>query len=104
MTASAAEALERLEQAPPDILLSDIGMPGMDGYKLMRRVRRLPSERGGRIPAAALAAYARDEDCARALAAGFQTHIPKPIEAAHLINTVASLAQANGSGEVTPQK
>jgi CheY-like chemotaxis protein len=77
----------------PDVLISDIGMPGEDGYSLIRKVRALPSQSGGRIPAVALTAYARAEDRIKALAAGFQMHAPKPVEPAELAAIVASLAQ-----------
>jgi CheY-like chemotaxis protein len=68
-------------------------MPEMDGYALISRVRQLPVERGGRIPAAALTAYAGIEDRKRALSAGYQMHIPKPVEPAELTSVVASLAE-----------
>ncbi|HEX4494859.1 MAG TPA: ATP-binding protein, partial [Thermoanaerobaculia bacterium] len=77
---SAAEAVKRVESWRPDVLLSDIGMPGEDGYELIRRVRELPPDRGGRTPAAALTAFARGEDRRRALRAGFQMHLAKPVE------------------------
>ena len=67
-------------------------MPGDDGYALIRQVRALDEDRGGRVPAAALTAYAKDEDRHRALAAGFQVHLPKPVELAELASVVASLA------------
>ncbi|MDT7808230.1 MAG: hypothetical protein QOJ70_2043 [Acidobacteriota bacterium] len=89
--ASADEALETLKRWQPHILMSDIGMPGEDGYSLIRQVRALPAERGGRTPAAALTAYARDEDRGRALAAGYQLHISKPFNAHELIAAVSSL-------------
>jgi len=89
---SAVEALEEMERQRFDVLVSDIGMPSMDGYALIEKVRRLPAERGGRIPAAALTAYAGVEDERRARAAGYQMHIPKPVEPAELTNVVASLA------------
>ena len=89
---SAAEAVESLERNPPDVLLSDIAMPGMDGYALLRQARaRL---RGARVVAAALTAYAGEEDRRRALAAGFQMHLAKPVEPAELVATVAKLAYA----------
>ncbi len=75
---SAAEAMEAIQREPPQLVLSDIGMPGEDGYTLIGRVRALPPERGGNVPAVALTAFARAEDRQRALAAGFQLHIPKP--------------------------
>jgi signal transduction histidine kinase/CheY-like chemotaxis protein len=89
--ASAAEALEALERLTPNVLVSDIGMPGEDGYALIRRVRALPPERGGRIPAIALTAYATAGDLAAALDAGYQHHISKPISPAVLIEAVAGI-------------
>ena len=76
-----------------DVLVSDIGMPDMDGYALIGKVRQLPSERGGKIPAVALTAYAGVEDRMRVLSAGYQMHIPKPVEPAELTTIVASLAE-----------
>jgi PAS domain S-box-containing protein len=90
---SAAEAIPQLEGWQPDVLLSDIGMPGEDGYQLIRRVRELPAERGGRTPAAALTAFARGEDRRRALRAGFQMHLAKPVDIQELATVVASLAR-----------
>ncbi|HYQ84562.1 MAG TPA: response regulator, partial [Rubrobacter sp.] len=98
---SAAEALDLLEAERPDVLLSDIGMPGMDGYELIRRVRSLAPEAGGRVPAAALTAFARPEDRTRAMLAGYQMHATKPIRPAELITLVASLAGLTGSNRVT---
>ncbi|HEX7955612.1 MAG TPA: ATP-binding protein [Pyrinomonadaceae bacterium] len=96
--ASAGEALEKLKTWRPDVLMSDIGMPGEDGYALIQQVRALPAERGGRTPAAALTAYARDEDRRRALAAGYQLHISKPFSPGDLLAAVADLqAQAVGA-------
>ena len=93
MTAgSAAEALDAIEALRPDVLISDLGMPGEDGYSLIARVRALPAERGGRTPAAALTAYTRVEDRLRVLRSGFQIHLPKPIEPVELVTVVASLA------------
>jgi len=89
---SAREALELLEQWRPDVLLSDIGMPGEDGYSLINKVRALPPEKGGHTPAAAFTAYAREEDRERALAAGYQMHIAKPISSDELVSTLAQLA------------
>jgi signal transduction histidine kinase len=88
---SAAEALARLERSRFDVLVSDVGMPGEDGLSLVRRVRELPPEQGGRIPAVALTAYARGEDRARALRAGFNMHLAKPIEPNELVLVVAAL-------------
>jgi CheY-like chemotaxis protein len=90
--ASAAKALEALRLWMPDVLLSDIGMPGGDGYSLIESVRALPAEHGGAIPAAALTAYAGAEDHARVLSCGYQAHLPKPIEPARLSALVAQLA------------
>jgi PAS domain S-box-containing protein len=92
VTASAAEALRVLDEGPPDVMLSDIEMPEMDGYALMRAVRLRAPERGGLIPAAALTAYARAEDRLRALRAGYQVHVAKPIEPGELAAVVANLA------------
>jgi PAS domain S-box-containing protein len=90
---SADEALEAIVSVQPDVLISDIGMPGEDGYSLIKRVRALPPQSGGRIPAVALTAYARAEDRIKALASGFQMHAPKPVEPAELVAIVASLAE-----------
>jgi len=91
-TCSAAEALVAIEQHKPDILISDLAMPDEDGYSLISKIRALPSERGGQIPAAALTAYARAEDRMRVLRSGFQFHLPKPVDSAELVTVVASLA------------
>ena len=88
-----AEALEAMHEAPPNLLISDIGMPEEDGYDLIRRVRALPEEKGGRVPAIALTAYARVEDRMQALRAGYQMHVPKPVEMAELVAVAASLVQ-----------
>lgn len=90
---SAHEAIQLLPTLKPDVLLSDIGMPIEDGYTLMRRVRSLPSEQGGQVPAAALTAYAREDDRLQALAAGFQMHVPKPIEPLQLLTVITRLAR-----------
>jgi PAS domain S-box-containing protein len=87
---SAREAMERLMRERPDVLLSDIGMPKEDGYALIRRVRELGGERG-RIPAIAVTAYARAEDRFKAIQAGYQMHLAKPVEPAKLVEMVASL-------------
>jgi PAS domain S-box-containing protein len=99
---SAAEAMKVLESWRPDVLLSDIGMPVEDGYDLIRRVRELPAERGGRTPAAALTAFARGEDRRRALRAGFQMHVAKPVDLQELATVVASLARGVGRGSTPP--
>lgn len=85
---SAAEALETLVQSKPDILLSDIGMPLMDGYMLLREVRKLPPEQGGQIPAIALTAYAGEINYNQAMAAGFQKHLPKPVDPGDLATAI----------------
>ena len=90
---SAVEALAEMERQVPNVLVSDIGMPGMDGFALISKIRQLPAERGGRIPAAALTAYAGVEDRTRLLSAGYQLHIPKPVEPSELTAIVASLAK-----------
>jgi CheY-like chemotaxis protein len=92
LSRSAAEALEAIEQHKPDILISDLGMPDEDGYSLISKIRALPAEQGGQIPAAALTAYARAEDRMRVLRSGFQFHLPKPVDSAELVTVVASLA------------
>lgn len=88
---SASDALLALQEFRPHILVSDIGMPQQDGYTLIREVRALPADQGGRIPAVALTAYARAEDCTQALLAGFQLHVPKPVNPAELAAVVANL-------------
>jgi signal transduction histidine kinase/ActR/RegA family two-component response regulator len=95
--ASAAEALQLLGEMHPDVLISDIGMPGMDGYELIRQVRSRPASSKDVLPAAALTAFAHSEDRRRALMAGYQCHIAKPVEPAELIATIASLAGRTGA-------
>jgi len=89
--ASAREALVRISEFRPNVLLSDLGMPDVDGYTFIRQVRELLPECGGRIPALALTAFARADDSKRALAAGFQLHLPKPVDADSLVSAVARL-------------
>jgi CheY-like chemotaxis protein len=96
VVASSPEALEAIQAAPPDLLISDIGMPHVDGYELMRKVRELPAEKGGKIPAIALTAYARTEDRLQALRAGYQMHVPKPVELAELVAVAAALVSREG--------
>jgi CheY-like chemotaxis protein/anti-sigma regulatory factor (Ser/Thr protein kinase) len=91
--ASADEAIAAIEEARPDVLVSDIGMPGEDGYALIRRVKAYERERGLRIPAVALTAYARDEDRRRALRAGYETHVAKPVDGDELGAAIANLAR-----------
>jgi hypothetical protein len=94
---SVAEALETLEQLKPNVLVSDIGMPGENGYYLIRKLREIEAERGGNIPAVALTAYARDEDREQAIKAGFQMHLPKPVDPVKLAAVVANLATRGSS-------
>jgi CheY-like chemotaxis protein len=89
---SAGKALEALRQSVPDVLLSDIGLPEEDGFALISKVRQLPTERGGKVPALAVSAYVREEDRMRALAAGFQGHVSKPFDPADLLAAIAGLA------------
>ena len=91
--ASAAEAFVQVQEWMPHVLVSDVGMPDEDGYSLLMRIRKLPADRGGRIPAMALTAYARVEDRVQAISAGFQTHAPKPVEPMNLVSAVATLAK-----------
>jgi PAS domain S-box-containing protein len=90
-TKSAAEALAVFEGELPDVLISDIGMPDQDGYELMRKLRALPPERGGKTPAIALTGYASRKDRERALNTGYQQHMAKPIEQADMIKAIAAL-------------
>jgi PAS domain S-box-containing protein len=90
---SARQALEIIETTQPDILISDIGLPEMDGYELLEQVRRKEAADGAGIPAIALTAFARSEDRTRALLAGYQAHLAKPIESTELVATVASFAE-----------
>jgi signal transduction histidine kinase/CheY-like chemotaxis protein len=94
--ASASDALTVLEQQQVDVLVSDIGMPGTDGYEFIRRLRAKAAEQGGRVPAIALTAFARSEDRMRAMIAGYNLHLSKPIEPGELIVAVASLAGRTG--------
>lgn len=92
-TASAGEALSRLQQQPVDVIVCDVHMPGMDGHAFIRALRRRPPEQGGRIPAAALTAGASATDRVNALSAGFQIHLAKPVLPADLATIVARLAR-----------
>ncbi|MDV2995976.1 MAG: Sensor histidine kinase TodS [Chroococcidiopsis sp. SAG 2025] len=91
---SAVAALEALEKSLPDILVSDIGMPATDGYTFIQKVRALPPEQGGKIPAIALTAYAREQDRDRAIAAGFQIHLAKPVVPDELVEAIGQLISA----------
>jgi len=88
---SAREALEVLEREKPQILVSDIAMPEEDGYSLLKKIRALPPERGGRIPAIALTAHSLVQDRLQSLRAGFQSHVPKPVVPEELVEVVASV-------------
>jgi signal transduction histidine kinase len=90
---NASAAFEEFDRACPDVLLSDIEMPGEDGYSLIRRIRARPPTLGGKVPAAAITAYGRMEDRVRALSAGFTMHVAKPVEPSELTAVVASLAR-----------
>jgi CheY-like chemotaxis protein len=93
LAASALEALATMDAGPVDVLVSDIGMPGTNGYVLLETVR---GRGGASIPAIALTAYARLEDRERALKAGFQLHVPKPIDPVRLVRAVALVAYRSG--------
>jgi signal transduction histidine kinase/ActR/RegA family two-component response regulator len=96
LAGSVAEAEETFERERPDLVLSDIGMPEHDGYELIHRIRARPAAAGGQTPAAALTAFARSDDRTRALLAGYQAHITKPVHAQELIAVVAALAGRTG--------
>ncbi|HMJ26158.1 MAG TPA: ATP-binding protein, partial [Pyrinomonadaceae bacterium] len=87
---SAADALRAFQEFSPDLLVSDIGMPDEDGYRLIKKLRKLKSKRARQVPALALTAYATDEDRSLALSAGFQMHLSKPIEPEDLVSSIAA--------------
>lgn len=89
--ANAAIGLEKVKMNRPDVIISDISMPWMDGYQFIREVRSLPVHAGGGTPAVALTAFGRAEDQERAIAAGFQRHLSKPVDLHALIDTIASV-------------
>jgi CheY-like chemotaxis protein/anti-sigma regulatory factor (Ser/Thr protein kinase) len=91
--ASVREALQMFEEEPPDALVSDIGLPDDDGYGLIRRIRQHEADHGGFLPAVALTGYARVEDRARILAAGFQAHVPKPVDPVELTAVIATVTR-----------
>jgi CheY-like chemotaxis protein len=91
---SVTKALEVLQWHRPDVLVSDLAMPGEDGYKLIAKIRSLENKDEGQLPAVALTSHVRVEDRARALAAGFNMFVPKPVEPAELLNAIANLAEA----------
>lgn len=94
---SASEGADLVGYSKFHVIVSDIGMPKRDGYDFIRDVRALPADRGGKTPAIALTAFARSEDRTRAMLAGFQAHIAKPIEAQELVATIKSLAANNAT-------
>lgn len=95
LSTSAAEALPALTTNLPDIMISDIGMPTTDGYELIHKIRALSPKQGGKVPAVALTAYARFEDRLKALKAGYQMHVPKPVELTELVTVINSLMERN---------
>jgi CheY-like chemotaxis protein len=106
----APEALELLLRWRPEVLISDIEMPGEDGYSLVKKLRALPVAEGGSIPAVALTAYGRTQDRMRSLAAGYNMHVPKPVDPGELTAIVASVAgrplprlAAEGAGPADPE-
>jgi CheY-like chemotaxis protein len=90
---SAAEALASLDAEVPDVVVADLGMPHVNGFEFIDRVRRHDNPRVRELPAAALTAYARSDDRMKALRAGFHIHLAKPIDPAELVTTVAALAK-----------
>jgi CheY-like chemotaxis protein len=94
---SAAEVLNALEALQPDALVSDIGMPQVDGYTLIQQIRALPAEKGGQIPAIALTAYARGEDHQRAIASGFQQQVTKPFDPEQLVQALRAIVPNRSS-------
>jgi len=97
---SAPDALAVLQQWHPDVLVSDIEMPGEDGYALIRKVRALEAQQGGKTPAVALTAYGRTEDRKRTLSAGYSMHVPKPVDPGELTTIIASVAGRIEGGSV----
>jgi CheY-like chemotaxis protein/anti-sigma regulatory factor (Ser/Thr protein kinase) len=99
------EALDLFAKKTPDVLISDVAMPGGDGYELIRRVRAFSREEGGDVPAAAITAYARPEDRSRLLNAGFSIHLPKPVDPAEVLAVVSTLTRFTHRREtpVTPE-
>ena len=98
VAATVRDARRAIEVQRPDVLVSDIGLPDEDGYALIRHVRQYEAEHGGFMPAVALTGFARAEDRARTLAAGFQAYVPKPVDPVELTAAVASITQALRSG------
>ncbi len=92
---SSLDAFQIFQTWQPDIVVCHVGMPGEDGFGLIQRIRALPQEKGGDVPAAALTAHVRDEDRSRSLAAGYDVHVAKPVDPHTLANAVVSLLQTN---------
>lgn len=101
VVACSSDALPELQRSKPDLIISDIGMAGENGYELMRKIRTLEPEQGGRIPAIALTAYASASDRRQAMLAGFQTHLPKPVNAEELVAVILSLTFKNEKNSKT---
>jgi CheY-like chemotaxis protein len=99
IAASARQAMQLVASAKPDVMVSDIAMPGQDGYSLVQELRRLPADQGGRMPAIALTAYAGEDDRRRSMEAGFQAHLLKPVNAGELISAVNRLGRGNGNAQ-----
>jgi CheY-like chemotaxis protein len=97
VSASAREAQQAVESWHPDLMISDLAMPREDGYELIRRVRDLPPDRGGRMPAIACTAFSRDEVHERAINAGFDAVVAKPVDIDLLVDTIAHVAGVRGS-------
>jgi CheY-like chemotaxis protein len=93
-SSSAAVALDQVDQHVPDVMLVDIGMPVVNGFQLVELLRSRPADRGGEVPVAALTGYMSGEDRERAVAAGFQAYLVKPVDPSELIDTVRSLAKS----------
>ncbi|HEX3775145.1 MAG TPA: PAS domain S-box protein [Polyangiaceae bacterium] len=93
LAASVSEAMDALTEELPDLVISDVGMPGEDGYDFIRKLRALPRDRGGDLPAAALTAYASAEDRGRLLNAGYSIHVAKPVDPAELLAVVGTLGR-----------
>jgi len=100
---SASEGMERLIANVPDVLVCDLGMPGEDGYSLIKRVRALDAPEMKSLPAVALSAYARAEDRATAIRAGFQDHLAKPVELAKLLRVVKLLVDQTRAAMSKPE-
>lgn len=101
VASSALSAIDAIARFRPDVLIADIGMPGMDGFDLIGRIRQSADAAIARVPAAAVTAFARSEDRLKCLERGFQIHLPKPIDPVELVATTASLANRHTGGAGT---